>query len=73
VGTQARRECECSDWDPGQESKKKAEAQPRLWGPREFPAAWGPVDPTRCGEGSGNTELLVIRGLQDRETMSEVP
>lgn len=33
MGTQARRECEPSDWDPGQERKKKAGAPPRLWAP----------------------------------------
>lgn len=41
MGTQARRECEPSDRDPGQGSKKKAEALSKALGSWGYPAGWG--------------------------------
>lgn len=51
MGTQARRGCEPSDWEQGQDSKRKAGALARAPGPREHPAGWGHAGWARCDPG----------------------
>ena len=63
MGTQAKRECEPTDWDPGQESRKNARASAKASGPWEPPAWMGPRGLVQMWV----TELLTAPCPQQRE------